>query len=903
MAEEKSIVLKIETITDQAVMEAYGKTLNSVLGSYEENTALITEYNAQLKLNKEEIKATQAETEKLIRYKQGLHKRIQYLIESNSKLTKEVEELNKVEGKTAEQREKDTKKAEAKLRIIQANITEIETLREKTVGLGATYQEQIKTISDLTAKNEQLKVSIGDLDQITKNQIKVDNTEAGSMENKSQLLGKLRMSWRKMTDEQKNANQGMLQTIQQLDKSLKESDASIGNFQRNVGDYRGAIGDFIGQFPRLGGVVSKFAGPAGVISVATGAFNLLKSAMASTQTTGDALEIGIAAWRGTWDRFLRMIATADFSNFIEQLTGAYDAAKELAEVRDEMFEKENSIRLLKAEQSVEEQKLLMTMRDQTKSDQERIKAGQRYQELVLKNAQLQKKAYEELADAELKNLAAQTGATDENLEERKKALREWITEYATADAEKKRIELEALRREKQQIEATRTYTTLPTGNTVISNLTKEQEARVAEIEKLLSVAEAYNTANDGIISTYVNAQVKALEAESNAIASAQRAATTTNSLIAKEAKKAEKEAESGGEQVGDKVLEGMKKAFQKSDLSKGFGDLLGKSTKVILPLALDLDLKNDLKQGANKLASDSASPIKKALGLKPEEIQQIESQALQAAGQIFNSIAQLSNEATQRRLQDELDAIDKNAESEKAILEGKLEKGVISQKEYEKKLAEIDEQTAERKEQANKEAFEKQKKWNILQALMNAALAITKTFAEYGGTPMAWIMSAITAATTAAEIAVIASQKYARGGELRGASHAQGGIKGFVGNQHIEAEGGEVIINKRSSAKHRKLLSLINSDNGWGDDFAHARGRSGRFFARGGVIGGYDFRTSGVPDSSSSLSQIVRQQTDNLRQSFDAINRRIDNIRVYLPLSDIEQKSNEKRVHISRAVL
>jgi hypothetical protein len=817
MAEEKSIVLKIETITDQAVMEAYGKTLNSVLGSYEENTAMISEYNAQIKANQEAIKAIQKEGERW----------------------------------------------------------------------GQLTQKQAQRISNLTAENEKLKIAKSELVQITKNQIKVDATEVGSMENKSQLLGKLRMAWRKMSDEQKNANQGMLQTIQQLDASLKQADGSIGNFQRNVGDYRGAIGDFIGQFPKLGGVVSKFAGPAGVISVATGAFNLLKSAMASTQTTGDAIEIGVAAWQGTWDRFLRMIATADFSNFIEQLTGAYDAAKELAKVRDEMFEKENSIRLLKAKQSKEEQLLLMTMRDQTKSEEERIKAGKRYQELVMQNAQIQREAYEELADAELTNLARQTGATDENLNERKEGLRKWITEYATADAEKRRLDENTLRQEKQNLEESLIYIDLTTG--AQRRLKDAQkEARIAVITELLAITDAYNKADDNIISTFVNAEEKALRAEARALQSAQRAATTTNSLIAKETKKAIVEVD-----VSSAMTQMIKTGIEKIDTN----EIKFEFKEMMEEIESSIASANDLGQVAE-------SPLARALGVSDSEMKQIEDQALQAAGQIFNSIAQLSKEATQRRLQDELDAIDKNAESEKAILEGKLEKGIISQEEYEKRLAEIDEQTADRKEQANKEAFEKQKRWNIAQALMNAALAITKLFTE--GTainPATWVALGITAATTAAEIAVIASQKYARGGELRGPSHAQGGIKGFVGNRHIEAEGGEVIINKRSSAKHRKLLSLINSDNGWGDDFAHARGGSGRFFARGGVIGGYDFRTSGVPDSSSSLSQIVRQQTDNLRASFDAINRRIDNLRVSVLLSDIEAKSNEKRVHISRAVL
>ena len=816
MAEEKSIVLKIETITDQAVMEAYGETLDSVLGSYKENNALISEYTQRIKANQEAIKAIQKEGERW----------------------------------------------------------------------GQLTQKQAQRISNLTAENEKLKIAKSELVQITKNQIKVDNTEAGSMENKSQLLGKLRMAWRKMTDEEKNANQGMLQTIQQLDASLKQADGSIGNFQRNVGDYRGAIGDFIGQFPKLGGVVSKFAGPAGVISVATGAFNLLKLAMASTQTTGDALEIGIAAWQGTWDRFLRMIATADFSNFIEQLTGAYDAAKELATVRDEMFEKENSIRLLKAKQSVEEQKLLMTMRDQTKSEKERIAAGQKYQDLVMNNAKLVKTAYEELADAELANLAAQTGAD-------KEALRDYITNYADPKMEAMR---EYYAEYKRLSDSQITYD--KKGRHIRREFTEDEKKRMSDLLKLMGggdsylafgkITDAYNKANNDIIMGVINALAKVSEAEANALQSAQRAATTTNSLIAKEAKSAIVEVD-----TSSAMTQMIKNGVEKIDVS-----------------SIKIEFKDMLEEIAEEATNDPAlakvaeSPLARALGVSDEDMKKIEDQALQAAGQIFNSIAQLSKEATQRRLQDELDAIDKNAESEKAILEGKLEKGVISQKEYEKKLAEIDEQTAERKEQANKEAFEKNKRMSILQAVINGALAITNVWAQHAGVPIvAGILTAITAATTAAEIAVIASQKYARGGELHGASHANGGIKGFVGNQHIEAEGGEIIINKRSSAKHRKLLSLINSDNGWGDDFAKVRGGSGRFFARGGVIGGYDFRTSGVPDSSSSLSQIVRQQTDNLRQSFDAINRRIDNLRVSVLLSDIEAKSNEKRVHISRAVL
>ena len=835
MAEEKKIVLNIETITDQAVMEAYGKTLDSVLGAYEDNIALIGQYNTQIKANEATIKAIQKEGERW----------------------------------------------------------------------GKLTAKQSQAIANLTAENGKLKQAKSELIQVTKNQEKIDASMTGTMQQQSQILGKLRMAWRMMTDEQKKANPEMLQTIQQLDKHLKDSDANIGNFQRNVGNYKSAIEGLKEKFPALGGVISKFAGKAGVVGLATGAFNLLKNAMLSTQTTGDAIRNNMAGWQGAWDKFLRMIATADFSNFIEQLTGAYDAAKELAEVRDEMFEKENSIRLLKAEQSIEEQKLLRILRDQTKSDQERIEAGRAYEDLIRKNAQIQADAYNKLAEAELDNIVKQTGAN-------KEALRSYIKDYADPKSEAMREEMkqyaEAVRLKELYEEQFINYA--KGGAKKIANAYKakaeEQQAIIDATSKgvkdFYEVTKAYGKAADNIIVPFVNAWEKAMRAQSNATREGNRAASMVSGLVKKETKNAETDAESGGEQVGDKVLEGMKKAFRNGDVSKDLTDAVVKSGNKFISLPLDLDLKADLKKGARKLASDTATPLKKALGLTPDEIKKIENQALQAAGQIFNSIAQLSKDATQRRLDDELDAIEKEAESEKAILEGKLEKGIISQKEYEKKLAEVDAETAERKEQANKEAFEKNKRLSILQALVNAALAITQVFASTPP-PASFIMAGITAATTAAEIAVIASQKYARGGELRGPSHAQGGIKGFVGNRHIEAEGGEVIINKRSSAKHRKLLSLINSDNGWGDDFAHARGGNGRFFARGGVLGGYDFRTAPLPDTTSGLAKFAQQQTANIQSAISAINQRIDNLRVSVLLSDIETKSNEKRVHISRAVL
>ena len=62
---------------------------------------------------------------------------------------------------------------------------------------------------------------------------------------------------------------------------------------------------------------------------------------------------------------------------------------------------------------------------------------------------------------------------------------------------------------------------------------------------------------------------------------------------------------------------------------------------------------------------------------------------------------------------------------------------------------------------------------------------------------------------------------FARGGLLQGASHSQGGIQTRFG----ELEGGEAVINKRSTSMFAPLLSSINQAGG------------GRKFANGGILG------------------------------------------------------------------
>lgn len=94
-------------------------------------------------------------------------------------------------------------------------------------------------------------------------------------------------------------------------------------------------------------------------------------------------------------------------------------------------------------------------------------------------------------------------------------------------------------------------------------------------------------------------------------------------------------------------------------------------------------------------------------------------------------------------------------------------------------------------------------------------------------------------------------KKYAKGGlteggMFQGPSHANGGVKFAAGGRIHEAEGGEAIINKRSTSMFKPLLSAINSHNGYG-----------KKFALGGITDGVHSKYALGGMTSSSIGDIV----------------------------------------------
>ncbi|MBU2249342.1 MAG: hypothetical protein KKD77_21520 [Gammaproteobacteria bacterium] len=97
-------------------------------------------------------------------------------------------------------------------------------------------------------------------------------------------------------------------------------------------------------------------------------------------------------------------------------------------------------------------------------------------------------------------------------------------------------------------------------------------------------------------------------------------------------------------------------------------------------------------------------------------------------------------------------------------------------------------------EAREREERERQKKWAILQAIINGAEAIVRLW-SIPGFPAAIPLAAVVAGITASQIGVIQSQKFAEGGRVGGRLHSQGGTP-------VEAEKNEYIMSRRATAKY-----------------------------------------------------------------------------------------------------
>jgi len=184
-----------------------------------------------------------------------------------------------------------------------------------------------------------------------------------------------------------------------------------------------------------------------------------------------------------------------------------------------------------------------------------------------------------------------------------------------------------------------------------------------------------------------------------------------------------------------------------------------------------------------------------------------------------------------------------------------------------------------------KEGSAEQKGLATSAALIQTYLAINRTLAAFSGVPIpgyAFAQAAAIGISGFANVAKINAVKAQRGMLIQGNSHAMGGVPFSVDGQlGFEAEGGEAIINKKSTQMFRPLLSAINEAGG------------GVSFAKGGKI--KKFQNGGIPNnlSVSSAQQGFLQRQLNLEEFSSTIIEGINNKQVINVASNTSDVATE----------
>lgn len=147
------------------------------------------------------------------------------------------DEIDSVLG-TREQNIRQMVQEQNAIRLINAEIAQINKSRQYGGGLTATQSQRLQQLNDSLLTHKQ---ALAEVRQELNNNAKLDIAAVGSMNELSQSLSRMRIAYRALNEDERNSQfgQNLLKSIQEADAKIKELDATIGNHQRNVGNYQG----------------------------------------------------------------------------------------------------------------------------------------------------------------------------------------------------------------------------------------------------------------------------------------------------------------------------------------------------------------------------------------------------------------------------------------------------------------------------------------------------------------------------------------------------------------------------------------------------------------------------------------------------------------------------------------
>lgn len=246
----KKALKGIDVKVDVDIAQDLQAQLKSLTGQYDELSKKVAEIDGKIKLSTKSINES---TEKIIKAQESILKASQTMEpKTNTKAATVTnvqtaavqaqavayadlkEEIDKVLGSRAENIKRLVDE-EANIKRLKKQIAELAAKQDK-VGLSKSETQRLRDLNNSLIES---KTVVSQLNQVLRNDAKIGQSAADSMTRLGQELGRMRMAYRELTDEEKDSPFGRVlkASIEEADAKIKELDASIGNHQRNVGNY------------------------------------------------------------------------------------------------------------------------------------------------------------------------------------------------------------------------------------------------------------------------------------------------------------------------------------------------------------------------------------------------------------------------------------------------------------------------------------------------------------------------------------------------------------------------------------------------------------------------------------------------------------------------------------------
>ncbi len=270
--------------------------------------------------------------------------------------------------------------------------------------------------------------------------------------------------------------------------------------------------------------------------------------------------------------------------------------------------------------------------------------------------------------------------------------------------------------------------------------------------------------------------------------------------------------------------------------SMEYKQMLDEKAKADAAYVLEYEKSQQQIQLIDKKTNSIYSDYAESLGKRIQDIYKAFSENMfEPLAEGFTALLDYQIEEAEKRLEDIEELLDKAVElredSEERIEEinDKLKDSDVANKEaLKQQLADeqvllVQRQQTERdlnKQKEREEALIKKKEkqqrkielgQKLIEGIVNTAVGVTAAL-KYGPI-LGPIFAAIIGAMGALQTGIIIKQisKLEKGGLLKGKSHKQGGMR--VEGTNIEVEGGEFVVNKKSTTKYINLIEAINEDN------------------------------------------------------------------------------------------